>query len=118
MNTGAAAGGGSGGIGMLGGIMSFAGFFAGGGDVMPGQEFVAGEQGPELIRAGTAGANVTPNSKIGGNPVYNDFRGTVMTEDLMRRAEAMAAIQHSERRMMSAIPTLQREINLRQRPGR
>jgi hypothetical protein len=41
-----------------------------------------------------------------------------MTEELMRRAEAVQAIQHSEKRMMAAIPTLQREINLRQRTNR
>jgi len=85
---------------------------------MPGQNFIAGEAGPELIRAGSLGANVTPNSKLGGSSIYNDFRGTVMTDDLMRRAEGMAAIQHSERRMMAAIPTLQREIQLRNRANR
>jgi len=114
--SGAAAG--ASGAGDAGGISSFAGFFAGGGDIMPGQDFIAGEAGPELIHAGSAGANVTPNSKIGGATVYNDFRGTVMTDDLMRRAEGMQAIQHSEKRMMAAIPTLQREINLRQRTNR
>jgi len=101
-----------------GGPVDFAGFFAGGGDVMPGQDFIAGEEGPELIQAGSLGANVTPNSKLGGTSVYNDFRGTVMTDELMRRAEAMQAIQHSEKRMMAAIPTLQREISLRQRSNR
>ncbi len=114
--TGAAAG--ASGAADAGGISSFAGFFAGGGDVMPGQDFIAGEAGPELIHAGSAGANVSPNSKLGGGTIYNDFRGTVMTDDLMRRAEGMQAIQHSEKRMMAAIPTLQREINLRQRTNR
>jgi hypothetical protein len=106
---------GAGGAADAGPIADFAGFFAGGGDVSPGQDFIAGEAGPELIHAGAAGANVTPNSKLGGTTVYNDFRNTVMTDDLMRRAEGMAAIQRSETRMMAAIPTLQREINLRHR---
>jgi hypothetical protein len=101
-----------------GGPVDFAGFFAGGGDVMPGQDFIAGEEGPELIQAGSLGANVTPNSKLGGTSVYNDFRGTVMTDELMRRAEGLQAIKNSEKRMMAAIPTLQREINLRQRSNR
>jgi hypothetical protein len=104
--------------GAAGPIADFAGFFAGGGDVTPGQDFVAGEAGPELIHAGTAGASVTPNSKLGGDSHYYDFRGAVVTDDLMRRAEATQAIQQSEKRMMTAIPTLQREINLRQRSTR
>jgi len=117
-SSAAAGAGGAAGDSGAGPLASFAGFFAGGGDVMPGQNFIAGEAGPELIRAGSLGANVTPNSKLGGSSIYNDFRGTVMTDDLMRRAEGMAAIQHSERRMMAAIPTLQREIQLRNRANR
>ena len=118
MGASGAASGAGGAAASTGDISSFAGFFAGGGDVTPGQDFIAGEAGPELIHAGSAGASITPNSKIGGQTVYNDFRGTVMTDDLMRRAEGMQAIQSSERRMMTAIPTLQREINLRQRSNR
>jgi hypothetical protein len=112
-------GAGTGGDSDLGPLAGFAGFFAEGGDVAPGQDFIAGEQGPELIRAGTAGANVTPSSKTGGGDShYYDLRGAVVTDDLMRRAEAAAAIKQSERRMMSALPTMQREIGLRSRGGR
>ena len=61
---------------------------------------------------------MTPSSKLGGPTIITqDFSGTVMTDDLMRRAEAIAAIQNSQRQMMAAIPTLQREIGLRQRLG-
>jgi hypothetical protein len=95
-------------------------FFAAGGDATPGSSFISGEAGAEQVdldRAG--GAHITPlgfsEKSGGGGGVYNDFSHTVMTDDLMRRAEALAAISHSESRMMQAIPAMQREINQRKR---
>ncbi|HSY92344.1 MAG TPA: hypothetical protein VK812_13285 [Candidatus Binatus sp.] len=78
-----------------------------------------GEQGPELINL-PRGSQVIPNNlatrNTGGDIHHHyDMRGSIVTEDVMRRTEAVAAIHASERRMMAAAPTLQREINLRKR---
>lgn len=99
------------------GAGAFAGFFAEGGDISPGMHFVAGEAGAEDISLGPSGAHVTPlgGRGAGDNHQYFDMRGAVVTDDLMRRAEAQHAIALSERRMMGAIPAMQREINLRKR---
>jgi hypothetical protein len=115
---GADQGGGTPWMSMLPGLDTFSGYFAGGGDVTPGSSFVSGEAGAERVDLGRAGgARVTPlEAKAGGTNIYNnDFRGVVMTDDLMRRAEGMAAIRLSEGRMMSALPAMQREIQLRKR---
>lgn len=115
--AGAGAGGGGAAAG-VGDIMSaFAGGFAEGGDVPTGMHFVAGEAGAEDISLGASGAHITPLGGRGGgdNHQYFDMRGAVVTDDLMRRAEAQNAIALSERRMMAAIPAMQREINLRKR---
>lgn len=37
-----------------------------GGPVHPGKDYVVGERGPEILRVGAAGGNITPNSSIGG----------------------------------------------------
>jgi hypothetical protein len=119
---GASAGGGGspfGDITELGGAIPF---YASGGDATPGSSFISGEAGAERVdldRSG--GAHITPlGMKEGGDThIYNDFSGSVMTDDLMRRAEGMAAIHAnirvSEGRMLSAIPAMQREIVLRKR---
>jgi hypothetical protein len=44
----------------------FAGGFATGGDIPGGSTALVGENGPELIRSGSAGDTVTPNSALGG----------------------------------------------------
>ena len=64
---GGAAGGGvvAGVIGTLGKILGF----AGGGSFRPGQAFIAGERGPELIVAGRQGGTVVPNRALGFNVV-------------------------------------------------
>jgi hypothetical protein len=68
---------------------------------------------------GSGGAHITPmgfaTSSGGDTHQTFDMRGSVVTEDLMRRAEGAAAIHASEHRMMSAMPAMQREINLRRR---
>jgi hypothetical protein len=94
-------------------------FFAAGGDARPGSSFISGESGAEQVDLnGRGGAHITPLG-VGGSGdtthVYNDFRGVVMSDDLMRRAEGMAAIHASEGRMLSSIPAMQREISLRKR---
>jgi hypothetical protein len=97
-------------------------FFGAGGDATPGSSFISGESGAEEVNLdGRGGAHITPlGMKAGGDThIYNDFSNNVMTDDLMRRAEGLAAIHASihasEGRMLSSIPTMQREIALRKR---
>jgi hypothetical protein len=94
-------------------------FFAEGGDATPGSSFISGEAGAEKVdldRSG--GAHVTPlGVAAGGGDThqYYDLRGAVVTDDLMRRGEAASLVHASQRQMMSAMPAMQREINLRKR---
>jgi hypothetical protein len=113
-------GGGADAGGSLGAGGDFAGFFAEGGDVTPGSSFVSGEAGAEQVdldRSG--GAHITPLgfSASGGGDTHQhfDMRGAVVTDDLMRRAEAAALVHASQKQMMGAMPAQQREINLRKR---
>lgn len=86
--------------GILGAIakigMSVAGAFGGaraaGGPVLPGQTYLVGERGPELLRMGGASGSIVPNHQIGaGRSVSFDLRGAVMTGDLLRQMQAIAA---------------------------
>ena len=56
--------------GLLSGIFEWAGgllgFRAGGGSVMPGQAFVVGEKGPELLVTGRTSGTVIPNGGVSG----------------------------------------------------
>jgi hypothetical protein len=95
-------------------------FFAAGGDATPGSSFVSGEAGAEevdLDRSG--GAHITPlgvsQASNGETHHHYDMRGSIVTDDVMRRTEAAAAIKASEGRMLSSMPAMQREINLRRR---
>lgn len=91
-------------------------FFAEGGDATPGSSFISGEAGAEQVdldRSG--GAHITPLGGGGDTHIHNDFSHTVMTDDLMRRAEALHMMKASESRMMQAVPAMQREIGLRKR---
>jgi len=92
-------------------------FFAAGGDATPGSSFISGEAGAEQVdldRAG--GAHITPLGANGGDTHQHfDMRGAVVTDDLMRRAEAAHMMKASEGRMMQAIPAMQREISQRKR---
>jgi hypothetical protein len=94
-------------------------FMAEGGDATPGSSFISGESGAERVDLGASGgARITPleSSAAGGDTYHNyDMRGSVVTEDLMRRSEAAHAIHASESRMLSAMPAMQREISLRKR---
>jgi hypothetical protein len=75
----------------------FAGLFAEGGTIPSGSWGIVGEAGAEAIRATGAGIEVMPNSALrsagggGGTPIIFDMRGAVMTEDLLRQANAQAA---------------------------
>jgi len=96
-------------------------FFAAGGDATPGSSFISGEAGAEEVNLdGRGGAHITPlGASESGNTYHThnnyDMRGSIVTDDVMRRTEAQAAIATSEKRMMQAIPTLQRELSLRKR---
>ncbi len=59
-----ALGGQGGALGSLGSI--FGGGHATGGDVTPGKSYLVGEQGPELLKVGAAGASIIPNGQFGG----------------------------------------------------
>ncbi len=88
--------------GLLGSLISLLPHFAAGTDDAPGGLSLVGEKGPELVNL-PGGAGVTPNnvlSSIGkmnpaamqrstSNQTVNfDLRGAVMTEDLLRQANA------------------------------
>jgi hypothetical protein len=94
-------------------------FFSGGGDATPGSSFISGEAGAEKVdldRSG--GAHITPlgvSQASGDTHNHFDMRGSIVSDDLMRRTEAASAIKASEGRMLSAMPAMQREINLRRR---
>lgn len=68
---------------------AFAGMFAGGGSIGPGQWGIAGEDGPEPVFGGSSGVSVmsNPNARraFGGGqaPVIYDLRGAVTTERLL-----------------------------------
>lgn len=95
--------------------------FAEGGDATPGSSFISGEAGAErvdLTRGG--GARITPlGSKTGGDTVHNyDMRGAVVTEELLRKAEAAQMMQQSEQRATARAVSMSQEISKRSRPGR
>ena len=90
--------------GLLGSLISLLPHFAAGTDDAPGGLSLVGEKGPELVNL-PGGAGVTPNnvlSSIGkmspgqmrpsssSQTVNFDLRGAVMTEDLLRQANAYA----------------------------
>lgn len=105
---------GGGGVGgffsnVLGGI--FGGGKAVGGSVSAGTAYLVGENGPELFMPSTSGS-IVPNGAVGGQVVY-DFRGAVVTEDLVRKAELRAAMQTTHDAAVRNSLASQREISLR-----
>ena len=78
----------------------FAGLFADGGTIPTGGWGIVGDGGLEAIRATGSGIEVMPNSSLrklggngsgGGSPILFDLRNAVMTEDLLRQMNAIAA---------------------------
>jgi hypothetical protein len=96
--------------------------FAEGGDATPGSSFISGEAGAErvdLTRGG--GARITPlGSKSGGGETHNyyDQRGSILTDDVLRRAEAAQMMQQSEQRSTARAVSMSQEIAKRSRPAR
>jgi hypothetical protein len=81
--------------GLLGTVLKFGGFMAGGGDVDPGQSYIVGEHEAELFTPRTAGS-ITPGSKLGtGGPTYHiDARGSDLGAG-NRVARAIEAAHHA-----------------------
>jgi hypothetical protein len=96
--------------------------FAEGGDATPGSSFISGEAGAErvdLTRGG--GARITPlGVKSGGSETHNyyDQRGSIVTDDVVRRAEAAQMMQQSEQRATARAVSMSQEIAKRSRPAR
>jgi len=83
---------------LLGG---FSGYHAGGGFLAPGQWGIAGENGPEAIFAGSAGLSVVPASASGGRIQIFDMRGSIVTDDVVRRAEMQGAMVQTHARAVA-----------------
>tara|TARA_Y100001934_G_scaffold278058_1_gene378368 strand:+ start:714 stop:2498 length:1785 start_codon:yes stop_codon:yes gene_type:complete len=47
-----------------------------GGDVRPGETYLVGEKGPELLKMGQYGGNVTPNRNLAQGVIINIYDGT------------------------------------------
>lgn len=117
-------GGGDAGAGDLGGASADGSAFAAeGGDFSPGGSFISGEAGAERVDLERGGAHVTPlgfSMGGGGGDTHNhyDMRGAVVTDDLMRKAEAAAMMQHTETSAIAKAVSISREAGLRARPQR
>jgi len=105
-------GGGGGGFGSF--IPSDDGGRAAGGDVTPGHSYLVGENGPERFVPGESGVIIPMRAS---SPVYqhNDFRGAVVTDDLMRRAEAVTAMRDTENRAVARAVVESYELSRRGR---
>ena len=98
--AGASAGGGGGGAGGL----DDSGY-AGGTDFARGGPTWVGERGPEILNL-PRGSQVTPNDVAtrGGGDVHNhnyDFRGAVVTDDLLRKAEGASMLAAGKRQAVN-----------------
>lgn len=95
-------------------VSGFAGK-AGGGDVSGGTPYMVGENGPELFMPNTSGT-IVPNGKWGGgHTVYNDFRGAVVTDDLLRKSDAATIMSVTQQRAVAQAVGIVRENGLRGR---
>ena len=84
---------------------NFAGGFATGGRLRPGEWGIAGEAGPEPIYAGAAGLSVTSNKDAfggGGGALYVDARGAGKREIDELRAMLMSMDRNFEGRVVAA----------------
>jgi lambda family phage tail tape measure protein len=72
------------GTGAAFGNMDFGGFFADGGSTPPNSWVVVGEDGPELMRSGSGGGTVVPNSALGGGAPN-------VTINMINKGEPMSA---------------------------
>ena len=130
--------GGGGGGGLLGGLIPIPGASGGGGasaaadfnlaglamgtDDWAGGSTWVGEQGPEKLNL-PRGSQVIPNDvamRSGGGDTHitNDFRGAVVTDDLMRKSDAVKMSKGAEDRAYSRAVTATKENGLRSRSSR
>lgn len=86
-----------GGLGLFGSKIQtrIAGARADGGPVSAGRMYLVGERGPELFLS-RSGGTIVPNHALrgadGGDRLYFDLRGAVMTEDLLKQMNAIGAV--------------------------
>jgi hypothetical protein len=97
-------------------------FFAEGGDASPGSSFISGEAGAERVDLDRRGAaHITPlgfTTKGGDTHNHFDMRGAVVTDDLMRKADALQMIHGAVQAGVAQGVTMTRENGLRSRPER
>jgi len=95
-SLGGSIGGGTGGA-IAGLASTFAGFFADGGTIKPGQWGVVGERGPELVQAGASSMNVTPNGGgTGGRPISVNFNISTPSPDSFRKSQGQITAQAAQ----------------------
>jgi ABC-type transporter Mla subunit MlaD len=102
--------------GFLGSLFSglAGGAHADGGTIPAGQWGLVGERGPELAFGGSSGLNITPNGKFGGGTVNHfDMRGSIVTDDVVRRAEMAAALRATENRSVVRAVASANDLSLR-----
>jgi hypothetical protein len=86
-----------------------------GGNFSPGSSLIAGEAGAERIDLGShGGAQITPlgwsKKGSGGDTHYYDMRGSVVTDDLVRKADAARAMSESENRSVARAVSMSQDI--------
>jgi len=92
--------------------MSFP-MMAEGGFASPGSTFISGEAGAEEVTLGTdGGARITPlGVKTGGDTThYYDMRGAVVTDDLIRKADAAQMMSATEQRSVARAVSMSQDI--------
>jgi hypothetical protein len=96
-------------------------YFAGGGDAAPGSSFISGEAGAEEVNLDSrGGAHVTPlGMKSGGDTNhYYDMRNSVVTDDLLRKADAARMMHATSEQSVARAVSMSTEIAKRSRPTR
>jgi hypothetical protein len=96
-------------------------FMAEGGDAAPGSSFISGEAGAEEVNLDSrGGAHVTPlGMKSGGDTNhYYDMRNSVVTDDLLRKADAARMMHATSEQSVARAVSMSTEIAKRSRPTR
>jgi hypothetical protein len=106
---------------MGGGSPSILNAFAEGGDAAPGSSFISGEAGAEEVNLDArGGAHITPLAPKGGGDTnhYYDMRNSVVTDDLLRKADAARMMHEVGEQSVARSVSMQTEIAKRSRPSR
>jgi hypothetical protein len=91
-------------------------FFAEGGDATPGSSFISGEAGAERVDLDSSGgARITPLGvpSKGDTHLHYDMRGAVVTDDLMRKADAVRWMAHTKNQAVGEAVAQVNEIQRR-----